>query len=111
MNEWCCIDSRRVFREWNSDRSCTEPVQLNRVWRSMELEKLGDLEERVVHAVRDDVMDEQSRRQCVDTVIKREDLSDVLVNNAGNGSFGSPVNVPVDEAKCQHEANIFGLGG
>ncbi len=45
----------------------------------------------------------------VNHIIKQEGRIDVLVNNAGYGSYGSLEDVPMSEAKYQFEVNIFGL--
>ena len=59
--------------------------------------------------VRLDVCDEESMRQCVDTVLQVEGRIDVLVNNAGYGYFGAVENVSDAEARRQLEVNVFGL--
>lgn len=46
---------------------------------------------------------------AVNTVLLKEGRIDVLVNNAGYGSYGSVEEVPIAEAKRQFEVNIFGL--
>lgn len=56
-----------------------------------------------------DVTDENSIREAVKTVIEAEGRIDVLVNNAGYGSFGPIESVPEQEARMQMEVNVFGL--
>ena len=56
-----------------------------------------------------DVTDEASMAACVAAVMEAEGRIDVLVNNAGYGSFGAIENVPLDEARRQLEVNVFGL--
>ena len=56
-----------------------------------------------------DVTDDDSRRQCIDTILKAEGRIDVLVNNAGYGYFGAVENVSDAEARRQLEVNVFGL--
>ena len=56
-----------------------------------------------------DVTDEASMAACVAAVMEAEGRIDVLVNNAGYGSFGAIENVPLDEARGQLEVNVFGL--
>ncbi len=56
-----------------------------------------------------DVTDDASMRAAVDAVIAAEGRIDVLVNNAGYGSYGAVEDVSMDEARRQLEVNIFGL--
>lgn len=56
-----------------------------------------------------DVTDEESMKQCVDSVIQAEGRIDVLVNNAGYGYFGPIETVTMEEARRQLEVNVFGL--
>ncbi len=46
---------------------------------------------------------------CVAAVLEAEGRIDVLVNNAGYGSFGAIENVSIEEARRQLEVNVFGL--
>lgn len=56
-----------------------------------------------------DVTDEESRKQGVQQLLDREDRIDVLINNAGYGSYGAIEDVPISEAKRQFDVNLFGL--
>lgn len=56
-----------------------------------------------------DVTDEASLKDGVAKVLAAEGRIDVLVNNAGYGSFGAIENVPMEEARRQLEVNVFGL--
>ena len=56
-----------------------------------------------------DLTNDDSITQAVNSVLEKEGRIDVLVNNAGYGSYGSVEEVPVEEAKRQFEVNIFGL--
>jgi short-subunit dehydrogenase len=56
-----------------------------------------------------DVTDDDSIRTAVDAIIRESGRIDVLVNNAGYGSYGSIEDVPMDEARAQIEVNVFGL--
>lgn len=57
-----------------------------------------------------DVTNEDSMKQCVDTIIKTEGRIDVLVNAAGFGLGGSIEEIPMEEVRRQYEVNVFGLG-
>lgn len=73
------------------------------------LEKMKDLEKKGIHTIYIDVNDEKSMLECINKIIENEGRIDVLVNNAGYGSYGAIEDVPIDEARRQFEVNIFGL--
>jgi NAD(P)-dependent dehydrogenase (short-subunit alcohol dehydrogenase family) len=56
-----------------------------------------------------DVTDDASMVAGMQRIVGEQNRIDVLVNNAGYGSYGSVEEVPIDEARRQFEVNLFGL--
>lgn len=56
-----------------------------------------------------DVTDDASMVAVVRQIEAEAGAIDVLVNNAGYGSYGSLEEVPIDEGRRQFEVNVFGL--
>jgi short-subunit dehydrogenase len=72
-------------------------------------EKMNDLKEKGMEVVSLDLTNDESIVAAVNTVLEKEGRIDVLINNAGYGSYGSVEEVSIEEAKRQFEVNIFGL--
>tara|TARA_Y100001972_G_scaffold124961_1_gene175233 strand:- start:1482 stop:2300 length:819 start_codon:yes stop_codon:yes gene_type:complete len=73
------------------------------------IDEMQDLKEQGMGVVSLDLTKEESIVKAVDSVIEQEGRIDVLVNNAGYGSYGAVEDVPIEEAKRQFDVNIFGL--
>ncbi|MCB2196412.1 MAG: oxidoreductase [Bacteroidetes bacterium] len=73
------------------------------------VEKMKDLESKGISTIALDITKDVSVENCVNTILEKEGRIDVLVNNAGYGSYGAVEDVPMEEARRQFDVNIFGL--
>lgn len=73
------------------------------------LDQMKELEEAGMSIISLDLTKDQSIVDCVNTILEKEKRIDILINNAGYGSYGAVEEVPIAEAKRQFEVNIFGL--
>lgn len=73
------------------------------------VEKMKVLETKGISTIALDITKDESIENCVNTILEKEGRIDVLVNNAGYGSYGAVEDVPMEEARRQFDVNIFGL--
>jgi NAD(P)-dependent dehydrogenase (short-subunit alcohol dehydrogenase family) len=73
------------------------------------VERMQPLAEAGAHVFAMDVTDDATMVAGVDRIISEQGRIDVLVNNAGYGSYGAVEDVPIDEARRQFDVNVFGL--
>src|SRR5689334_18614666 len=70
------------------------------------VDRMAALEAEGISVLPLDITEEASISACVDTIAARNGGVDVLINNAGYGSYGAVEDVSIEEARRQFEVNL-----
>lgn len=73
------------------------------------MDKMEELKKDGIRPIMLDLTDEESVVKCVHHILEETGRIDVLVNNAGYGSYGVIEDVPMEEARRQFDVNLFGM--
>jgi NADP-dependent 3-hydroxy acid dehydrogenase YdfG len=74
------------------------------------VERMDDLKKKGARILKIDVTDNDSIITGVKQIIEEEGKIDVLLNNAGYGTYGIVECVPMEEIQRQYDVNVFGMG-
>lgn len=75
------------------------------------LEKMEHLKALGARPLKMDITKETDRQDVVEYIQKESNGVDILINNAGYGSYGAMEDTSLDDARYQFEVNLFGLAG
>lgn len=73
------------------------------------IEEMNDLKEQGMGVISLDLTKDESIRNAVEIILSKEGRIDILINNAGYGSYGAVEDVSLDEARRQFEVNLFSM--
>jgi short-subunit dehydrogenase len=73
------------------------------------VERMGELEQLGATAIAMDITNDEEIVAAVDQITAEQGGIDVLVNNAGFGSYGAMEDTDLADARYQFEVNLFGL--
>jgi short-subunit dehydrogenase len=73
------------------------------------VDRMAPLRTAGIRTIALDVTDDDSARAVVEQILAEQGRIDVLVNNAGYGSYGALEDVPLAEAQAQLDVNVLGL--
>jgi short-subunit dehydrogenase len=71
-------------------------------------DRMNDLHARGIKTLAMDITDDESTSDGVRQILSETGRIDVLVNNAGYGSYGAVEDVPLEEARRQFDVNVLG---
>lgn len=72
-------------------------------------DEMEDLKAKGMGVVALDLTNDDSIIDTVNTILDKEGRIDILINNAGYGSYGAVEDISIAEAKRQFEVNLFGM--
>ena len=72
------------------------------------IDRMQHLQKQGIKTLAMDVTDEESTTFRIKQILAQTGRIDLLVNNAGYGSYGAVEDVPLEEARRQFEVNLFG---
>lgn len=73
------------------------------------VDRMKDLKAQGISPISMDVTDDSTMTVGVERIVSETGRIDVLVNNAGYGSYGAVEDVPLDEGRRQFDVNVFGM--